>query len=302
LSLSSRIRTHAVASLALAALVAPAVARADDGGAAMPADPATTTTTAAPGGASAGSAPPVTTPAAAPAPAPTAAPLSGGRLGRRTLRRGTHGQDVRVLQDFLTRAGFPTPVVGTFGPWTERNVKAFQRSARLRANGVVTARVASRLRHAAATHATVQQQSGAPAPPPPPGATATLLANGTAVAPAGAPPAIQAVIAAGNRIASTPYLWGGGHQTWDDSGYDCSGSVSYALHGGGLLDESEDSSGLMSYGDAGPGTWITIYSNPDHVYMVVAGVRFDTSGANPSRWQSAMRSGEGFVVRHPLGY
>ena len=135
-----------------------------------------------------------------------------------------------------------------------------------------------------------------------PPALATLLADGTASPPAGAPAEVGAVIAAGNRIASLPYRWGGGHARWEDTGYDCSGSVGYALHGGGLLDASATSGDLMSYGDGGPGTWITIYANVDHVYMVVAGLRFDTSGARPSRWQAAPRSGAGFVVRHPAGF
>lgn len=131
---------------------------------------------------------------------------------------------------------------------------------------------------------------------------ATLLDDGTASPPAGAPAEVAAVIAAGNRIASLPYRWGGGHRTWEDVGYDCSGSVGYALHGGGLLDATSDSGGLMSYGDRGPGTWITIYANPDHVYMVVAGLRFDTSGARPSRWQATSRSADGYTVRHPAGF
>jgi cell wall-associated NlpC family hydrolase len=135
-----------------------------------------------------------------------------------------------------------------------------------------------------------------------PPATATLLADGTAAAPAGAPAAVAAVIAAGNRIAALPYRWGGGHARWDDSGYDCSGSVGYALHGGGLLDVTMTSGDLMSYGEPGPGTWITIYANRDHVYMVVAGLRFDTSGAAPSRWQLAPRSAEGYAVRHPTSF
>jgi len=148
----------------------------------------------------------------------------------------------------------------------------------------------------------------APAPAPvgasasPPSATATLLTDGTVVAPAGAPAAVVAAIAAANRIAVLPYRWGGGHATWEDSGYDCSGSVGYALHGAGLLAASATSGELMSYGEPGPGTWITIYANPDHVYMVVAGLRFDTSGAKPSRWQATPRSGDGFVVRHPAGF
>jgi peptidoglycan hydrolase-like protein with peptidoglycan-binding domain len=223
------------------------------------------------------------------------------------LARGAHGHRVRVLQDLLTRAGLPTPLAGIFGPQTERNVKHFQRAHRLRADGVVTARVLAALKHAARGPAPV----AAPVPPtspttgppiPAPTATAMLRADGTAVAPPGAPAEIRALIAAANRIASTPYLWGGGHGRWEDTGYDCSGSVSYALHGGGLLDATMDSGGLMTYGDPGPGSWIAIYANADHVYMVVAGLRYDTSGAKPSRWQSTMRSGDGFTVRHPTGW
>jgi cell wall-associated NlpC family hydrolase len=135
-----------------------------------------------------------------------------------------------------------------------------------------------------------------------PSASATLLADGTASPPAGAPAEVAAVIVAGNRIASLPYRWGGGHASWEDTGYDCSGSVGYALHGGGLLDASATSGDLMSYGERGPGTWITLYANADHVYMVVAGLRFDTSGARPSRWQLAPRSAAGFAVRHPAGF
>jgi cell wall-associated NlpC family hydrolase len=135
-----------------------------------------------------------------------------------------------------------------------------------------------------------------------PPAPATLLSDGTAAPPPGAPAAIAAVIAAGNRIATLPYRWGGGHASWEDTGYDCSGSVGYALHGGGLLDVTMTSGDLMSYGESGPGVWITIYANRDHVYMVVAGLRFDTSGANPSRWQAASRSSDGYAVRHPTGF
>src|SRR6185436_4352946 len=119
---------------------------------------------------------------------------------------------------------------------------------------------------------------------------------------AGVPAEVAAVIAAGNRIASLPYRWGGGHASWEDTGYDCSGSVGYALHGGGLLDASATSGDLMAYGEPGPGAWITIYANRDHVFMVVAGLRFDTSGADPSRWQTDMRSGACFTVRHPAGF
>lgn len=137
----------------------------------------------------------------------------------------------------------------------------------------------------------------APAPVPP----ATLLPGGTVVPPAGAPAEVAAVIAAANRIASKPYRWGGGHVRWRDRGYDCSGSVSYALHGAALVDFAYDSTGFMRWGERGPGRWITIYANRGHAFMVVAGLRFDTSGAAPSRWQAAPRSLRGFRVRHPAG-
>ena len=144
----------------------------------------------------------------------------------------------------------------------------------------------------------------APAQPvaPPNGSTATINSDGTATAPADAPEAVQGVFAAGNAITNAPYLYGGGHGSFDSpGGYDCSGSVSYALHGGGLLSSPLDSTGFMTWGDPGPGQWITVYSNPGHAYMVVAGIRFDTSGA-PPRWQSASRDSAGYVATHPPGY
>jgi cell wall-associated NlpC family hydrolase len=129
-------------------------------------------------------------------------------------------------------------------------------------------------------------------------------ASGFARAPANAPPAIQRVIQAGNQIARAPYLWGGGHGAWQDKGYDCSGSVSYALAAGGLLGWSLTSGQLMSWGSPGPGHWLTIYANAGHVFMYVAGLRFDTSGRagdHASRWQLAPRSADGFVARHYPG-
>ena len=115
--------------------------------------------------------------------------------------------------------------------------------------------------------------------------------------------AMRRVIAAASQIAHKPYRYGGGHGRWDDSGYDRSGSVSYALHGGGLLDSPLDSSALMSYGARGKGRWITIYANPGHVFMVVNGRRFDTTGRDErgSRWQWRARSTAGYSVRHPPG-
>ena len=110
--------------------------------------------------------------------------------------------------------------------------------------------------------------------------------------------------AAANRIATKPYIWGGGHGRWWDRGYDCSGSVSYALHGGRLLSTQLDSTSLESYGSGGHGRWVTIYANAGHAWMIVAGLRFDTSGQRTtgSRWQTAPRSNAGFTVRHPTGW
>jgi cell wall-associated NlpC family hydrolase len=136
-----------------------------------------------------------------------------------------------------------------------------------------------------------------------PGATAKLTANGKAIPPASAPPQVKAVIAAGNRISHKPYKWGGGHARLNDSGYDCSGSVSYALRGGKLMSYSLPSGPFMSWGERGRGQWITIRTNPGHIYMVVAGLRFDTSARSTtgSRWTTAKRSARGFVARHPAG-
>lgn len=135
------------------------------------------------------------------------------------------------------------------------------------------------------------------------GPRARVLADGTAVAPANAPEAVKKVIQAGNAIAKLPYKWGGGHGAWRDNGYDCSGSVSFALAGAGLLETPMASGGFMSYGAAGPGEWITIYADEGHMFMVVAGLRFDTSGQGRAgtRWQAEPSSGAGMSVRHAPG-
>jgi cell wall-associated NlpC family hydrolase len=132
---------------------------------------------------------------------------------------------------------------------------------------------------------------------------ATALSNGVALPPFEAPEAVRQIIEAGNSIARTPYKWGGGHGKWQDSGYDCSGSVSFALAAAGLLEGPLASGPLMSWGESGPGKWVTIYANPGHVYLVVAGIGFDTSGARAtgSRWQNELRTNVGFVARHPKG-
>ena len=122
-----------------------------------------------------------------------------------------------------------------------------------------------------------------------------------------APAEVQQAIWAANRIIGMPYHYGGGHQRFEDSGYDCSGTVSYALHGGDLLDTPMDSSDFMSWGAAGKGDWITVYTNPGHAYTVIAGLRLDTSaagdpsGAKGPRWRPTLRSNRGFRARHLAG-
>jgi peptidoglycan hydrolase CwlO-like protein len=121
--------------------------------------------------------------------------------------------------------------------------------------------------------------------------------------PPGAPAAVAQVIAAGNAIATLPYVWGGGHGSFHASGYDCSGSVSYALAAAGLLSSPLDSTGFESWGEPGPGKWITVYANAGHAFMVVAGWRFDTVALaeGGTRWSQTMTSTAGFVARHPAG-
>ncbi|MFL5833483.1 MAG: hypothetical protein ACJ76B_05845 [Solirubrobacterales bacterium] len=135
-----------------------------------------------------------------------------------------------------------------------------------------------------------------------PGQEAELITESEASAPASAPQAVQEVVAAANAIATTPYIWGGGHGSFESSGYDCSGSVSYALHGAGLLESPLDSTGLETWGEPGPGRWITVYANASHAWMVVAGISFDTSGGAGPRWHDPWASSpEGFIARHPAG-
>src|SRR5581483_188770 len=114
---------------------------------------------------------------------------------------------------------------------------------------------------------------------------------------------VARMIRAGNEIAKLPYVYGGGHGSFDAAGYDCSGSVSYVLHAGGLLGTPEDSSGLESFGVAGPGRHITVYANAGHAWMTIDGRRFDTIAFQESgtRWSSSIGSTGGYVVRHPAG-
>jgi hypothetical protein len=135
---------------------------------------------------------------------------------------------------------------------------------------------------------------------------AKLLPSGRAVAPPSAPPAVRAMIEAANRIHHRPYRWGGGHRGWNSRGYDCSGSVSYVMHAAGLLESPLDSTGFMRWGGGGGGSWVRIYANREHVFAVIAGLRWDTSfGEDGDRtgpgWSEEMRPTGGFRLRHPLG-
>ncbi len=137
--------------------------------------------------------------------------------------------------------------------------------------------------------------------------TRARYVGGLAAAPLAAPVAIQEIVWAGNQIIGLPYIFGGGHASFTSPGYDCSGTVSFALHGASLLSTPEDSSEFERYGSHGIGRWVTIFSNPGHAYMTVAGLRLDTSAADdPSnqqgpRWRPLRPANEGYVVRHPLG-
>ena len=135
---------------------------------------------------------------------------------------------------------------------------------------------------------------------------ARLLANGMLIPPKSAPPRVKAVISAANRIRNKPYVYGGGHRRWQDVGYDCSGSVSYALKGGNFLTSPMPSGPLASWGMAGEGRWITVYANAGHTYAVIAGYRWDTSGNSDGKtgpsWHEDVRSSAGFVPRHPAGF
>ncbi len=155
---------------------------------------------------------------------------------------------------------------------------------------------------------------GASFVPPPPPPEKGALVNGRLVAPASAPRRIKRVINAANQIVEKPYVYGGGHKPyrrgWLDRGYDCSGAVSHALHGGGFLRSPLPSGALMNWGRSGPGNWITVYAHGGHAYVVVAGYRFDTSmhdrdapgpGTGP-RWSKTLRTSSAFVARHPSGY
>jgi hypothetical protein len=142
-----------------------------------------------------------------------------------------------------------------------------------------------------------------------PGSVAVRMPDGYAAAPVDAPAEVQNAIFAANDIIGTPYVYGGGHNlTFTSSGYDCSGTVSYALHGGGWLKAPLDSGSFMRWGRAGKGQWFTVFTNPGHAYLVIAGLRLDTSAAGEPvssgsgpRWRSNLRAPRGFTKRHLVG-
>jgi len=131
-----------------------------------------------------------------------------------------------------------------------------------------------------------------------------VIRDGVAYAPADAPLAVQQAIWAANGLRGKPYIYGGGHRSFRSRGYDCSGTVSFALHAAGLLDSPLDSSSFMRWGDRGRGQWITVYTNPGHAWAIIAGMRLDTSGPGESgpRWRTEKRSARGYRVRHPDGF
>lgn len=231
------------------------------------------------------------------------------RLGARVLREGMRGADVRRLQRALTAAGYRTTADGVFGPLTRASLVRFQRANGLRPTGILTRSEAARLRTAttATTTTTTATATAGDA------GEASIASDGELVLPAGTPLAVQQIVAAANSIIDTPYLWGGGHADFTSPGYDCSGAVSYALHGADLLASPEDSTGLESFGEAGAGHWVTVYSDPGHAFLVVDGRAFDTadfggpnipSGSGP-RWRESptgnLSDGGHYVVRHPPG-
>ena len=206
-------------------------------------------------------------------------PVTWSALRQGRARKASSGGGKRSAVVLLQRE-LGIGADGIFGPATEAAVKSFQRNHGLVADGIVGPATWSALGHA--------------------GRSTILKRRGSR---GGGLDVVARVVRAANRIQSKPYKYGGGHGRWNDSGYDCSGSVSYALHGGRLLSSALTSGGFMRWGAPGKGRRITIYASPGHVYMVIDGRRFDTTGRSEtgSRWQASDRSSAGYVVRHPPG-
>ncbi len=211
-----------------------------------------------------------------------------GEASSETGEEGAGGNAVARLQSALHLTAD-----GTFGPETEAAVRRLQARHGLTVDGVV----------GPATWSVIGVSDGHTLNPPHSAMTSEGSAHSSTGGEGAGSSVVARVIAAGDEIATRPYVFGGGHGSFQSTGYDCSGSVSYALHGGGLLSSPEDSSALESYGEAGPGKYITIYANAEHAWMVVDGKRFDTIAQQETgtRWSDSMMSTAGYVARHPDG-
>ncbi len=224
---------------------------------------------------------------------------SGGASDTPQPETATGATAVEWLQKALKLS-----VDGEFGPETEAAVRRLQARHGLPVDGVVGPSTWSVIGvHSAETLTPPQSALVAPSSPSASSDTSAGSGGGGGASGGESEGVVGRVIAAANEIATRPYVWGGGHGSFESEGYDCSGSVSYALHGGGLLSSPEDSTGLESYGEPGPGKYITIYANAEHAYMVIDGKRFDTVALaeGGSRWGGPGNDGGGFVERHPAG-
>jgi peptidoglycan hydrolase-like protein with peptidoglycan-binding domain len=234
-----------------------------------------------------------TTPQADPAGASTDTGLTAGSGGTQNPAQAPPVSPAGAVQRL--QAALRMPVDGEFGPETEAAVRRLQARHGLNADGVVGPQTWALIGVQDAPTLTPPASALTQTTPGAPGETSTAGGEGEGV--------VARVIAAADEIATRPYVWGGGHGSFESVGYDCSGSVSYALHGGGLLSSPEDSTGLESYGEPGPGRYITIYANAEHAYMVIDGKRFDTVALQEdgSRWGGPGDDGGDFVERHPDG-
>jgi peptidoglycan hydrolase-like protein with peptidoglycan-binding domain len=229
------------------------------------------------------------------------AALADATAGQRTSNGGGGHAQSKSAAIRLLQVGLHISADGEFGPETEAAVRHFQAQHGLEVDGVVGPE----------TWAAIGSPGERELKPPPAALPHHQSSAGGGSSSGGSSSStggeslgvVQRVIDAADEIATRPYVWGGGHGSFISAGYDCSGSVSYALHGGGLLSSPEDSTGLESYGEPGPGRYITIYANAEHAWMTIDGRRFDTVALaeDGTRWSDSMAPTGGFIVRHPDG-